>query len=92
MAQQSQPQAEPRMAFEVASIRPNPSEENRTPYGNKDTPGGITDYKYIGISNLIRRLFVSRGATNSSFRTGTSKSHGRSSPKLQPTAAWRISR
>jgi uncharacterized protein (TIGR03435 family) len=51
-----QPQAEPHMAFEVESIRPNPSEDNRTPYSNKENPGGI-DYKYIWISNLIMKAF-----------------------------------
>jgi len=52
----SQPETETRMAFEVASIKPNPSEENRTPHSNKENPGGI-DYKYISISDLIRKAF-----------------------------------
>ena len=60
LAQQPQSQAEPRMAFEVASIKPNPSEDNRTPYSNKENPGGI-DYKYIWISNLIIKAFHIEG-------------------------------
>ncbi len=56
-----QPQAEPHLAFEVASIKPNPSEDNRTPYSNKENPGGI-DYKYIWISNLIKKAFRIKGS------------------------------
>ena len=57
LAQQSQPQAEVRMAFEVASIKPSPNpDEGRTPWRFKQNPGGI-DYKYITVPTLIQKAF-----------------------------------
>jgi bla regulator protein BlaR1 len=51
-AQQSQSQAEVRMAFEVASIKPSASDDFKTMHSNKEGPGGI-DYKYIFTGFLI---------------------------------------
>ena len=58
-----------RMAFEVASIKPNLSQDDNT-VPRKESAGGI-DYKYIWISDLIRKAFRHSGELpNQSFRNG----------------------
>lgn len=50
-------QTTPPLAFEVASIKPSPnSDEGRTPWRYKETPGGI-DYGFASAESLILKAF-----------------------------------